>query len=242
MNKFKFTAYMFLYLRTVPFAKFREVYTRERRDVWQIILLAGIVWAAFSFSGCAKEDQQMYLEAKEQEPAADPEMGDADAGSEPKKEANQDTCFVYVCGAVRKPGVYELPAGSRIYEAIKLAGGLKKNASVKGINQAQPLSDGDMVEILTVREKKELEQDDKDGPAGNGPEASGDAAGGRVNINTASAAELMTLNGIGEAKAANIIAYRESNGNFASTEELMNVSGIGEGVYANIQDKITVVQ
>lgn len=212
MNKFRFTAYMFL------------------------------VWAVFSFSGCTNKDTQMYLEAKAQESAADSEAGDAEKETEEAAGQDAGNCFVYVCGAVKEPGVYELPAGSRIYEAIKLAGGLKKNASVKGLNQAQPLADGDMVEILTVQEKKKLEQESEAGPAGTASEASGDASGARVNINTASAAELMTLNGIGEAKAANIIAYRESNGNFASTEELMNVSGIGQGVYANIQDKITVTQ
>lgn len=211
MNKFQFTAYMFL------------------------------VWAAFSFSGCAK-DTQMYLEAKAQEPTVDLETEraaiDTEADSDPHKNADKadETCFVYVCGAVKKPGVYELPSGSRIYEAINQAGGLKKNASVKGMNQAQILSDGDMVEILTVEEKNELEQ------GGSTSAATGGVPDGRININTASAAELMTLNGIGEAKAANIIAYRESNGKFASTEELMNVSGIGKGVYANIQDKITVTQ
>jgi len=219
-----------------------------------------LVWAAFSFSGCAK-DTQMYLEAKTQETAADTDgpEGSESVATDAASDKNTDkgsgkaggTCFVYVCGAVKKPGVYELPAGSRIYEAINLAGGLKKNASVKGINQAQLVSDGDMVEILTVEEKRNLKQGGLDGgtgqPAGeaasgNAATATGGAQGNRININTASAAELMTLNGIGQAKAANIIAYRESNGNFASTEELMNVSGIGEGVYANIQDKITVTQ
>lgn len=219
MNKFQFTAYMFL------------------------------VWAAFSFSGCAK-DTQMYLEAKAQEPSLDLETESAAIDTEADSDTDKadETCFVYVCGAVKKPGVYELPSGSRIYEAINKAGGLKKNASVKGMNQAQILSDGDMVEILTMEEKSELEQTGEGGAgqAGNIPAAPGNTAGGvsggRININTASAAELMTLNGIGEAKAANIIAYRESNGKFASTEELMNVNGIGKGVYANIQDKITVTQ
>lgn len=63
-----------------------------------------------------------------------------------------------------------------------------------------------------------------------------------MDLNTATAQELMTLNGIGEAKAANIIAYREANGGFSSVDEIMNVSGIGEGVYARIQDKIKVIR
>ncbi len=162
------------------------------------------------------------------------------------QNAEPGTCFVYVCGAVKHSGVFELPQGSRVYEAIALAGGFCKNAYEKGINQAEEIQDGDMIEVLTMKEHRELEKDSRDLTARQDNDSkSQPAAGSRsdeqidlIDINTASAAQLMTLNGIGEAKAASIIAYRESHGGFASIEEIMNVSGIGEGVYAKIQDKI----
>lgn len=226
MNKIKQTAYMFL------------------------------LWAMLGSSGCSGKNQ-MYLEAKPQDTKTgqdiqldtytDAQQGAgsdaaldenaASTGERAEEDAENETdksCFVYVCGAVNNPGVYELPAGSRIYEAIALAGGLRKDASPRGINQAQPVLDGDMVEVLTVKEQKELEQEQAPAAEQTGTED------GRININTASAAELMSLNGIGEAKAANIIAYREEHGKFLAVEELMNVDGIGEGVYAKVQDKITV--
>ncbi len=195
-----------------------------------------------------------------QEPkAADTERGEpqtsgaqrqqSQAAGEQTKDAQangmQENCFVYICGAVKKPGVFEVPAGSRIYEVIMLAGGLKKNASVRGLNQAQQVADGDMIEVLTKKEQRTAQKDDK-GLAGqsvletDGTLQADVGAVGRVNLNTASAAELMTLNGIGEAKAANIIAYRQETGGFSSTQEIMNVNGIGEGVYAQIKDTITV--
>ncbi len=209
-----------------------------------------LLWAVLSLTGCGKNDP-MYLSAKTQEEdtassgnldkdfdgttatAIDDSAADVD-------DAEKQSCFVYVCGAVENPGVYELPEGSRIYEAIMLAGGLHKDASVKGINQAQRIEDGDMIEILTEDEQKELEES---GGSISGQDAdTGQAHDGLIDINTASLAQLMTLNGIGESKAANIIAYRESNGKFQSIEEIKNVNGIGEGVYANIQDKITVTR
>lgn len=105
-----------------------------------------------------------------------------------------------------------------------------------------------MIEVLTVKEYKEAagkqEPFGKDGGQQNAENARSNPqeADGRMDLNTATAQELMTLNGIGEAKAANIIAYREANGGFSSVDEIMNVSGIGEGVYARIQDKIKVIR
>ena len=167
-------------------------------------------------------------------------------------EAENSTCFVYVCGAVKRAGVFELPSGSRVYEAIALAGGFCKNAYEKGINQARQIQDGDMIEVLTKKEHKELERDSSSGESGagaagvnvsdksNAERNAGTASDSLIDINTADAAQLMTLNGIGEAKAASIISYRESSGGFSAIEEIKNVSGIGEGVYAKIQDKIKV--
>lgn len=142
--------------------------------------------------------------------------------------AGEKRLTVYVCGAVQHPGVYELAEGSRVYEALALAGGVTDEALPTAVNQAQPLTDGEMIEILTVDQAMEHET---------AQEAESD---GRVNINTADAEELKTLPGIGEAKAASIIAYREKNGAFAAIEDIKNIEGIKDGVFAKLEDCIKV--
>ena len=139
---------------------------------------------------------------------------------------------VHVCGQVAAPGVYELAEGSRIYEAIEAAGGVNGQAAPEGLNQAACVEDGQQIYVPSVQEL----QDNSFTAAGD----SGAAEDGRVNINTAQAEELMTLSGIGEAKAAAIIQYREENGGFQSIEELMEISGIKEGVFEKIKDQIKV--
>ena len=138
--------------------------------------------------------------------------------------------MVHVCGQVAAPGVYELAEGSRIYEAIEAAGGVNSQAAPEGLNQAACVEDGQQIYVPSVQEL----QDNSFTAAGD----SGAAEDGRVNINTAQAEELMTLSGIGEAKAAAIIQYREENGGFQSIEELMEISGIKEGVFEKIKEEI----
>jgi len=154
-----------------------------------------------------------------------------EAGSAPGKSGaadGADTCFVYICGAVKHPGVYEVPAGSRVYEVVDRAGGLTADAAPNTVNQAQPVSDGEMIEVLTKQAQKEETVE---------AQAQAD---GKIDLNTATVAQLMTLNGIGEAKAAAIVEYREANGWFRSVEDIKNVSGIGDGVFENIREDITV--
>ena len=130
---------------------------------------------------------------------------------------------VFVCGSVAAPGVYELPAGSRVYEAIALAGGMTDEAAQTAVNQAELLTDGQMIEIPTKEEQQAQTAAE---------EARLD---GLVNINTADLEELKTLPGIGDSKAHSIIAYREKNGAFKATADIKNVDGIGEGIYAKLE-------
>lgn len=148
---------------------------------------------------------------------------------------------VYVCGAVASPGVYALPEGSRVYEAVELAGGFLESADPKALNQARLLSDGEQITVLTVEEV----QDGKTANQGNGGVSgqngsADDSEGGKVNINTADEDELMTISGIGESRAKAIIAYREENGKFASIEDIMKIDGIKEKMFEKIRDSITV--
>ncbi len=166
----------------------------------------------FLFTGCSQAAEQMTLESVEEEQTVEEES-----------EA-QDSIFVFVCGAVRNAGVYELPVGSRVFEAIEMAGGFSEDAAVSQINQAEVLEDETRLYIPTISEMTEQQSEDD----------------GKVNINTAAEEELMTLPGVGEAKAALIIQYREEHGSFQTIEDIMNISGIKEGLFGKIKDYIKV--
>jgi competence protein ComEA len=172
---------------------------------------------------------------------------------------------VYVCGAVRKPGVYSLPEGVRVIEAVRAAGGFAEEADVSYINQATVLKDADQVRIPTLAETGNGDDAASAAAAsaagtgtaavpaspdpgitpgtvsssGNGATAADGTGNARVNINTATSEQLQGIPGIGPAKAALIIQYREENGPFTSPEDLMNISGIKQGLYSKVADYIT---
>lgn len=145
---------------------------------------------------------------------------------ETEKEEQENLIYVQVSGAVDAPGVYTLPEGSRLFEAVELAGGVTDEADISKVNQAQMLSDGQMVYIMKQGEAEHQEEAQ--------PED------GRVNLNMATEEQLMTLTGIGQAKAKSIIAWREENGAFSKIEDLMEIEGIKEGVFSKIKDSIKV--
>lgn len=169
-------------------------------------------------------------------------------------------CYVYVCGEVAEPGVYVLESGDRIYEAVEMAGGMTADAGTCAVNLAESVYDGLMVYIPDSEEAAEMAGSmtlagggvvsaggsvtSAGGSAGNGKGTSGGTASsqedGRLNLNTASLAELMTLSGIGQTKAQAVVNYRDAHGGFSSVEEIMNVDGIKEGLYNRIRDQIKV--
>lgn len=181
------------------------------------------------------EDQ----EAEEQKTKETEQTGKTDE-SISDEHFSEETLVVYICGAVAVPGVYELPADARVVQAIEAAGGLREDADTVLINQAKRLVDGEQIRILTQDEAREAEAS---GNAQDGISVEGDSISGetnKVNINLADMTALMTLPGIGQAKAEAIIEYRKSNGRFTSIDEIMNISGIKESVFSKIKDKITV--
>lgn len=250
--------------------------------------------------GCTKKEELLILteEAAEETAADNGSEGDGPGGasSSPQEDAatadldgpavarREETAeasakeqpvtggltYVHVCGAVKVPGVYELPAGSRVYEAVQAAGGFAGDADQNYVNQAEILTDGVKLVIPTVEEaaqdaaaetgeaadagKAAGEKNGKSlqiGIVGGKDTAGGDAAGqsdagtakqagGRININTATKQELCAIPGVGETRAAAIISYRESHGGFAKPEDIMKVSGIKEGMYDKIKDSISV--
>lgn len=159
-------------------------------------------------------------------------LGEDTADTGDVQDSENGLCYVYVCGEVCAPGVYAMEPGSRIYEAIAMAGGLTEEASVSAVNQAELAEDGQMIYIPTEEEAKaeRLLQ----------AETESDVSDGRVDLNTASLSELMTLSGIGQTKAESILAYRKKYGAFSSVEEIMQVEGIKEGLYNRIKDDIKV--
>lgn len=152
-------------------------------------------------------------------------------------DETEASCCVYICGAVETPGVYTLPEGSRVCDAFAIAGGLKQNAAEDYWNQARVLADGEMIYVPTLEEAKERKQN---GDVSSMIESVDDSTNGKVNINTASKQQLMTIPGVGEAKAQAIISYREANGSFSSIDEVKKVEGIKDGVFAKMKEYIVI--
>lgn len=141
----------------------------------------------------------------------------------------QQIILVDIKGAVKKPGVYELPVNARLHELVNVAGGLTDDAEDRQVNMAIVLADQQLVYI--PRKGETVEQTKQTPQAGNES---------KVNINTASAEELQTLTGIGEKKAQAIIDYRTQNGNFQSIDQLTEVDGFGEKTVEKLRDSITI--
>lgn len=145
------------------------------------------------------------------------------------------TLWVHICGYVQNPGIYEFSQGSRIYDCLMAAGGFAEGADETALNLADYLQDGTQIYVPSKeedREEKDLGGKTEHDTLLNQPNL--------VDINTASVQELETLPGIGEKRAREIIAYRETNGRFETIEDIQKISGIKEAVYTKIKDLITV--
>lgn len=154
-----------------------------------------------------------------------------------------------ISGAVKHHGVYRLKNGARLEDLIEKAGGLTKDAQLQAINRSQLLKDQDKIYIPGKGDKTEAAQTANSAAASasaSSPSASassstsGAASGDLINLNTATASDLQKLNGIGEKKAEQIIAYRQEKGSFKSIDELKEVSGIGDKTFAAIKDQLTI--
>lgn len=218
---------------------------------WTKIVIL-VVTFAMTFCGCGRKEKAVFTDTEfsavssTTEGSSDHETDGSGAGcAEDGANTGQTvlpakgyrTILVFVCGAVQCEGVYELPEGSRVIDAVNAAGGYRKDADSAYINQAEYVYDAQKVEIPTEEEARELREEGMSGSAQDPDSASGD---GRININTANMDELMRIPGIGESKAGKILEYREEHGRFGSTEEIMNISGIGSGNYEKMKDYISV--
>ena len=197
--------------------------------------------------------------AEKEEISSDRES-DAEAG--PMDEEVQESLLtVHVCGAVRREGVYSLPAGSRIRDAVDAAGGFSGDADRSYLNLAMKIEDAWQIRVPTKEEAEALRLEQ--GRSGSGTAVPGAAPGlsgtsglqgagtanddagtgnqeEKINLNTASKEQLMKIPGVGEAKAQRIIEYREQNGRFEAIEDLMKVPGIKDASFQKMKDYITV--
>lgn len=144
--------------------------------------------------------------------------------SKPKEKS---TIVVDVKGAVVQPGIYQLSADARVYQAIQAAGGLLKHADQQRINLAEKCKDEMVIYVPAKGEMPPLEM------------GTLSAEGDKINVNTASASELETLDGIGPSKAEAIVKYRETHGPFQSADQLTKVPGIGSKTVDKLKDQIT---
>ena len=168
-----------------------------------------------------------------------------------KEEEKQNEIYVDIKGYVKTPGVYKLNTSSRVIDAIKIAGGLKDGANTRLINLSKKLEDGEVIVVYSDKEIDSLKKEKViyiETPCVC-EEVKNDAClteqtttntSGKININTATKEQLLTLNGIGESKATSIIDYRNKNGKFKKIEDIKNVSGISETIYSKIKENITV--
>jgi len=191
-------------------------------------IIAAICILLFGMLYVSKINAKQYVPLQTEHVLSDAasQQEETDAAAEPAHELG---IKVYITGAVISPGVYELPAGSRIEDVLNAAGGGSGEADLEQVNLAKTLRDEDMIKIPRIGEAV----DKTEAGVQNDNEA-------LLNINTADIAKLKTLPGIGDVTAGNIISYREENGGFNSIEEIKMVNRIGDKTFEGIKDFITV--
>ena len=158
--------------------------------------------------------------------AAPPAVSAHSVHTESPASGDAPTAFVHVVGQVKSPGLYELPAGSRIVDAIAAAGGFAPTADQATLNLAQVIEDGQQIVVAAQGAAPQ-------------PAVGAVAAGGKVNLNSADATALETLDGIGPALAQRILAYRTAHGGFRTVNDLQNVAGIGPKKFAAIKANVS---
>lgn len=204
-----------------------------------VVISLGVIVAfisGFSFLnkkgilGGATQTEDPFIELNEDEFEENSDSDDEDI-----ENCEEGLIMVHICGQVNNPGIIELESGSRVIDAVNLAGGLKKTANSDRINLARKLLDEEQVYISEIGEEElptevsGLNQSNKDN----------NNNGGKININLCTKEELMTLSGIGEVTAQKILDYREEN-LFKTPDDIKNVSGIGDKKYESIKEFIIV--
>ena len=220
---------------------------------YKYLILSGVVILMMIIAGV-----MVYLFGYKKEEVVEDVIKEEVAVVEPKveilEEKKEESITIDIKGEVKTPGVYELPLNSRVIDAINISGGLTNKADTSDINLSKILKDENVIIIsnkysnqTTKYTKKETSvvnnaSTSKDNvvSSSNSSDTNTNKTNDKVSINTATKEQLMNLNGIGESKANDIIAYRNQNGLFKSIEDIKKVSGIGDKLFDKIKDHITI--
>ncbi len=236
--------------------KFKEYiyFNKKRIMVGLVILVGGVGFVLLNFDDLNRRGNAGGEVSLSDEEKTEIVKNDSQDEKE-VKEDQKSNCYFDVKGEVNKPGVYFLDCDKRVIDALKSAGGVKKTADTSVVNLSQKISDGMVIVVyskaeikdyLKTKEEQQLKIDycqktmiNNDACLDGDNEKPNNDSNKMVNINTASMTELMSLSGIGETKAQNIILYRNKTP-FKTIEDLLKVEGIGESIYVNIKENITV--
>ncbi len=195
-----------------------------------ILALAGGFYLRSGAGGKPMEEEEQWSQTEKESGVSGQQVQTIQDSKETMESQN---CAVYICGAIRYPGVYYFPEDARVCDAVEAAGGFTKKADISAINQARVIADGEQITVPSKKSGKRQKKNTRKGDSGSGQSD-------KININTAAKEELMTIPGIGESKAELILDYRKEHGDFQRTEDIMNISGIKEGIYNQIRDCIRV--
>ena len=210
----------------------------EKIKEYKIIVICAVLGLALGAFFLLKPTSQTSVKETNLQAEVSAVSKDSSSEKEVKKEEKeespeQDLITVDVKGAVKSPGIYDLPLGSRVHDAVQKAGGLTEEADSKSLNLAQKVSDEALVYVPTKGEEAVSQQ----ASSGTTPSTSKEK---KVNLNKASLEELKQVKGLGGKRAQDIIDHREANGKFKSVDELKKVSGIGAKTIEKLKDYVTV--
>ena len=210
----------------------------EKIKEYKIIVICAVLGLALGGFFLLKPTSQTSVKETNLQAEVAAVSKDSSSEKEVKKEEKeespeQDLITVDVKGAVKSPGIYDLPLGSRVHDAVQKAGGLTEEADSKSLNLAQKISDEALVYVPTKGEEVASQQ----AASGTTPSSSKEK---KVNLNKASLEELKQVKGLGGKRAQDIIDHRETNGKFKSVDELKKVSGIGAKTIEKLKDYVTV--
>lgn len=201
-----------------------------KKNILKCICISGFILISGIFYSCNRQGESLVLETGST-------WNETEVQDQPETWLQSESkIYVYVCGYVAAPGVYEFEPGFRVIDAIDAAGGFITDAADTYLNLADTLVDGSKLYVPSLEEVSSGQMAEEL-PTTSLPATQESAL---ININTASLEQLMTLPGVGEAKAKDIINYRESQGQFSSIEDIKNVPGIKDGIFNKVKELISV--